>query len=80
MALDSSIILTFNTVGFLTPTYGDLGLMPNASGLSYVVLKNKSQPMTCMISLNVAGNTTLNCSLNVIGNIYSPTINSMNTN
>ena len=78
LALDSSNNLTINTVGFLTPSYGDLGLLGTPNGItstssSYVVVKQLSQPITCSSSLNVSGyttlsnNTTMNSSLNVNG-------------
>ena len=78
LALDSSNNLTINTVGFLTPSYGDLGLLGTPNGItstssSYVVVKQLSQPITCSSSLNVSGyttlsnNTTMNSSLNVSG-------------
>ena len=78
LALDSSNNLTINTVGFLTPTCGDLGLIPTPNGItstssSYVVLKNISQPMICQSSFNVSSmttlsnNTTIDSSLNVSG-------------
>ena len=63
LSIDSNNSLTINTQGFLTPSYGDLGLLPTPSGYtsssnSYVVLKQISQPMTCSSSLNVMGNLT----------------------
>jgi len=96
LAMDSSNNLTINTSGFLTPTYGDLGLLATPNGISsastsYVVVGRLSQPITCVSSLNVSGTTTLSnnatflSSLNVSGNltcsnINSPTINNINTN
>ena len=69
-ALDTSNNLTVNTVGFLTPTIGYLGLMSNASGLSYVVSKYIStydmyEFFKCSRQYNI------NSSLDVIGNIHS---------
>ena len=64
LLIDSGI-LTINTREFLTPTYGDLAMVPTpgnittSSSMSYVVVKIISQPMTCMSSLNVSGYTTL---------------------
>jgi len=63
--MDSSNNLTINTSGFLTPAYGDLGLLPTPNGISstsssYVVVGRLSQPMTCMSSLNVSGTFTCN--------------------
>ena len=85
LALDVSNNLGVNTVGFLTPTYGDLGLRANASGNSYVVVKTISQPMTCLSSLNVSGgsifsnNVTVNGILNVSGiTIFSNSNNVLN--
>ena len=65
LAMDSSNNLTINTSGFLTPAYGDLGLLPTPNGISstsssYVVVGRLSQPMTCMSSLNVSGTFTCN--------------------
>ena len=77
LSVDQNNKLSVNSVGFLTPSYGDLGLRADATGNSYVVLKNISQPMTCMSSLNVSGNTTINGALNVTGHIVSPTINNL---
>ena len=78
LTLDSNNSLAVNTVEFLTPTYGDLGLMPTPNGItststSYVVVGRLSQPITCNSSLNVSGvttlsnNTTINGKLNVMG-------------
>jgi len=78
LAMDSSNNLTINTSGFLTPSYGDLGLLATPNGISstsssYVVVGRISQPMTCSSLLNVSGyttlnnNTTINSSLNVSG-------------
>ena len=77
LTVDQNNKLSVNTAGFLTPSYGDLALKADATGNSYVVLKNISQPMTCMSSLNVSGNTTINGALNVTGHIVSPTINNL---
>ena len=73
LALDASNSLAVNTVGFLTPTYGDLGLRTNASCNSYVVVKNILQLITCQSSLNVSGVTTLsnNTTINGILNVTS---------
>ncbi len=84
-------VLTINTREFLTPTYGDLAMAPTpsnittSSSMSYVVVKNISQPMTCMSSLNVSGYTTLNnnvtCmnNLNINGAVFCSSINSSTT-
>ena len=65
LLLDTGI-LTINTREFLCPLWGDLAIaptptanIPTSSSPSYVILKNISQPMTCMSSLNVSGYTTL---------------------
>jgi len=63
LAMDSSNNLTINTSGFLTPAYGDLGLLPTPNGISstsssYVVVGRLSQPITCVSSLNVSGYTS----------------------
>ena len=85
-------VLTINTREFLTPTYGDLAMVPTpsnittSSSLSYVAVKQLSQPMTCMSSLNVSGYTTLNnnvtcmSNLNVNGTLNCNTINSSTIN
>ena len=65
LALDASNNLTINTQGFLTPTtYGDLGLQGTTNGFTStsstnVVVKQLTQPITCLSSLNVSGYTTL---------------------
>ena len=92
LLLDTGV-LTINTREFLCPTYGDLGMaptptanIPTSSSPSYVILKNISQPMTCMSSLNVSGYTTLNnnatcmSNLNVNGDFYCTSINSTTIN
>ena len=84
-------ILSINTRDFLTPTYGDLAMVPTpsnittSSSMSYVAVKQLSNPMTCMSSLNVSGYTTLNdnvtCmnNLNINGGIFCSSINSSTT-
>ncbi len=92
LLLDTGV-LTINTREFLCPTYGDLGMastpaanIPTSTSPSYVILKNTSQPMICMSSLNVSGYTTLNnnatCvnNLNVNGALYCSSINSTTIN
>jgi hypothetical protein len=88
LLLDTGI-LTINTREFLCPLWGDLAIaptptanIPTSSSPSYVILKNISQPMTCMSSLNVSGYTTLfsnaTCmnNLNINGALYCSSINS----
>jgi hypothetical protein len=91
LLLDTGI-LTINTREFLCPLWGDLAIaptptanIPTSSSPSYVILKNISQPMTCMSSLNVSGYTTLfsnaTCmnNLNINGALYCSSINSETT-
>ena len=90
LLLDTGV-LTINTREFLCPLWGDLAMAPTpdniltSSSLSYVVLKNISQPMTCCSSLNVSGYTTLfsnaTCmnNLNINGALYCSSINSETT-
>ena len=74
LLLDNSV-LTINTREFLAPTYGDLGMMPTpanittSTSLTYVVVKQLSQPITCMSSLNVSGTTTLNYNVTCMNNL-----------
>ena len=91
LLLDTGV-LSINTREFLCPTYGDLAMISTpdnittSTSLSYVVIKNISQPMTCMSSLNVSGYTTLNnnvtCmnNLNVNGILTCSSINSTTIN
>ena len=91
LTLDGSNNLTINTQGFLTPTYyGDLGLQGTPTGYTstsstYVVVKQLTQPMTCLSSLNVSGYTTLlnntTCmnNLNINGALYCSSVNSATT-
>ena len=69
LTVDQNNKLSINTSGFLTSPESDLGLRANATGNTYVVLKNISEPMTCMSSLNIVGNTTVNSKLNVVGDL-----------
>jgi hypothetical protein len=90
LLLDNSV-LTINTREFLCPLWGDLGMVstPNnittSTSLTYVVVKQLSQPITCMSSLNVSGTTTLNYNvtcmnnLNINGALYCSSINSTTT-
>jgi hypothetical protein len=86
LALDVNNNLTINTVDFLTPTYGDLALMPTPNGIasastSYVLVGKLSPSMTCNSSLNVSCITTLannvSClsSLNVSGTFSIGNVN-----
>ena len=95
LLLDNGI-LTVNTREFLTPLWGDLALIPTpanittSTSLSYVAVKQLSQPITCMSSLNVSGYTTLNDTilngnatcmgyLNINGALYCSSVNSSTT-
>ncbi len=57
--------LTTNTREFLTPLWGDLGMLQTpenittSSALTHVVVKQLSQPITCLSNLNVGGYPTL---------------------
>ena len=84
LLLDVNNKLTVNTTGFLCPYYGDLSLASTpynitSSSSTYVVVTQISQPVTCLSSLNVSGNSnffnkaTCHSSLNVSG--YSSFLN-----
>ena len=89
--MDGSNNLTINTQVFLTPNYyGDLGLQGTPNGYTstsatYVVVKQLTQPITCLSSLNVSGYTTLlnntTCmhNLNINGTLYCSSVNSATT-
>jgi hypothetical protein len=90
LTLDSNNNLSINTPDFLTPSHGDLGLMPTPNGItststSYVVVGRLSQPITCVSSLNVSGVTTLSnattclSSLNVSGSLLCNSLTSINS-
>ena len=91
LLLDNGV-LTINTREFLTPLWGDLAMLPTpenittSSALTYVVVKQLSQPITCMSNLNVSGYTTLNNNVTCVGNLsvngvlYSSTTTNLNNN
>ena len=80
LEIDANNKLAINTRDFLTPSYGDLGLLPtdnvlypNSSSPSYIVIRKINNPLTCVSSLNVSGysqfkdNATFCSNLNVSG-------------
>ncbi len=64
-----------NTREFWTPLWGDLGTLPTpvnittSSALTYVAVKQLSQAITCMSSLNVSGYTVLDNDVTCVGNL-----------
>ena len=80
LEVDANNRLAINTRDFLTPSYGDLGLLPTDTALyplssspSYIVIRKVNNALTCLSSLNVSGvssfinNSTFMSNLNVNG-------------
>ena len=87
LEIDSNNKLAINTRDFLTPTYGDLGLLPtdtalypNSSSPSYIVIRKVNNALTCMSSLNVSGISTFNNNSTFMSSLYVNGVSTFNNN